>query len=87
MGRDGEKFSDKWSNGLQTLHGFSTHGFPNCFFLGFTQAAVTVNVPHAPSGFFTSGYGGGPIKFSRILDQCRDSGDFEGIEFGALQDA
>ena len=46
-GRDGEKLSDKWSNGLKTLHGFTTHGFPNCFFLGFTQAAVTVNVPHA----------------------------------------
>jgi cyclohexanone monooxygenase len=29
------------------LHGLHSHGFPNCFFLGFTQTAVTVNVPHA----------------------------------------
>ena len=35
-----------------------------------------------PNGFFTSGYGGGPIKFFRILEQWRESGSFDGIEFG-----
>ena len=35
-----------------------------------------------PNGFFTSGYGGGPIKFFRILEQWRESGTFDGIEFG-----
>lgn len=144
-GREGQKLGDKWSSGLKTLHGFTTHGFPNCFFLGFTQAAVTVNVPHAlneqakhishimrearsrgaqtieasaageqgwldeikrtakfgerfraectpgyynnegkldnPNGFFTSGYGGGPIKFFRILEQWRDEGTYAGIDF------
>ena len=39
--------SDYWSDGLRTMHGTQTHGFPNCFFLGFTQTAVTVNVPQA----------------------------------------
>ena len=39
--------SEYWSNGLRTMHGTQTHGFPNCFFLGFTQTAVTVNVPQA----------------------------------------
>ena len=29
--------------GLRTLHGFYSHGFPNCFFLGFTQNALTPN--------------------------------------------
>ena len=29
------------------ISGLTSHGFPNCFFLGFTQTAVTVNVPHA----------------------------------------
>lgn len=145
-GRDGERLSEKWGDGLKTLHGFSTHGFPNCFFLGFTQAAITVNVPHAlneqavhvahilaeartrgattveptaegeaawldeikrtanmgerfraectpgyynnegkldnPNGFFTAGYGGGPIKFFQILDDWRSAGTFDGIEFG-----
>ena len=146
VGRGGQKLSDKWGEGLKTLHGFTTHGFPNCFFLGFTQAAVTVNVPHAlneqakhvshilrvarergaatveataegerawqdemqrtakmgerfraectpgyynnegkvhnPNGFFSSGYGGGPMKFFRILEQWRQSGNFEGVKFG-----
>ena len=47
VGKGGAKLSEKWQNGLQTMHGFISHGFPNCFFLGFTQAAITVNVPHA----------------------------------------
>ncbi len=45
VGRGGEAISQKWGRGLRTLHGLQTHGFPNCFFLGFTQNAVTVNVP------------------------------------------
>jgi cation diffusion facilitator CzcD-associated flavoprotein CzcO len=47
IGRDGMTLSEKWSEGLRTLHGLQTNGFPNCFFLGFTQTAVTVSVPHA----------------------------------------
>jgi cation diffusion facilitator CzcD-associated flavoprotein CzcO len=47
IGRDGRKLSDHWSDGLRTLHGLTTHGFPNCFFLGFTQTAITVSVPQA----------------------------------------
>jgi len=45
IGRGGEKLSDKWEHGLRTLHGLQTEGFPNAFFMGFTQGAVTVNVP------------------------------------------
>jgi cyclohexanone monooxygenase len=47
IGRDGVTLSEKWSEGLRTLHGMQTHGFPNCFFLGFTQTAVTASVPQA----------------------------------------
>jgi len=47
VGKGGATLSDKWEKGLQTLHGLQTHGFPNCFFLGFTQSAVTVNVPQS----------------------------------------
>jgi cyclohexanone monooxygenase len=47
VGRNGETLSEKWADGWRTLHGLTTNGFPNCFFLGFTQTAVTVNVPHA----------------------------------------
>jgi len=46
-GVDGRALSDHWADGLRTFHGLQAHGFPNCFFLGFTQTAVTVNVPQA----------------------------------------
>jgi cyclohexanone monooxygenase len=47
IGRGGVALSDHWSDGLRTLHGLTTHGFPNCFFLGFTQTAITISVPQA----------------------------------------
>ena len=46
-GRDGRRLSDHWKDGLRTHQGLQSHGFPNCFFMGFTQTAITVNVPHA----------------------------------------
>ena len=39
--------SSYWENVLRTLHGLHSNGFPNCFFLGFTQSGQTVNAPHA----------------------------------------
>src|SRR5579863_7693097 len=45
-GRDGRKLTDHWSSGLRTLHGFYSHGFPNCFYLGVTQNTLTPNFPH-----------------------------------------
>jgi cation diffusion facilitator CzcD-associated flavoprotein CzcO len=47
VGRNGVTLSEHWAEGLRTLHGLTSHGFPNCFFLGFTQTAITVSVPHA----------------------------------------
>jgi cation diffusion facilitator CzcD-associated flavoprotein CzcO len=47
VGKGGQLLSEKWADGLRTLHGLQTNGFPNCFFLGFTQSAVTVNVPQS----------------------------------------
>jgi cation diffusion facilitator CzcD-associated flavoprotein CzcO len=47
IGRDGVSLTDKWAQGVRTLHGLQTHGFPNCFFLGTTQTGVTVSVPYA----------------------------------------
>ncbi|HEY4940857.1 MAG TPA: NAD(P)/FAD-dependent oxidoreductase [Rhizomicrobium sp.] len=47
VGRDGHTLSEHWRDGLKTLHGATTNGFPNCFFLGFTQGAVTISVPQA----------------------------------------
>jgi cation diffusion facilitator CzcD-associated flavoprotein CzcO len=47
VGRNGQTLSQHWADGLRTLHGLMTHGFPNCFFLGFTQTAITISVPQA----------------------------------------
>jgi cation diffusion facilitator CzcD-associated flavoprotein CzcO len=47
IGRDGLTLTDKWANGWRTLYGLQANSFPNCFFLGFTQTAISVNVPHA----------------------------------------
>ncbi len=46
-GRDGERLSEHWSDGMSTLHGMHVHGFPNAFIVGPTQAANLIsNIPH-----------------------------------------
>jgi cation diffusion facilitator CzcD-associated flavoprotein CzcO len=45
-GRDGRTLTDHWSGGLKTLHGFYSHGFPNCFHMGVNQSTLTPNFPH-----------------------------------------
>jgi cyclohexanone monooxygenase len=46
IGRGGVSLKDHWANGLRTLHGIHSHGFPNCFVFGPQQAGFTVNFPH-----------------------------------------
>jgi cation diffusion facilitator CzcD-associated flavoprotein CzcO len=36
-GRDAQSLWECWKDGLQTFHGFYTHGFPNLFHMGVTQ--------------------------------------------------
>ena len=43
-GRGGLSLFDHWADGLQTLHGFSTRGFPNWFYIGVSQNAFSVNM-------------------------------------------
>ncbi len=45
-GRDGLSLTEKWADGLRTLHGMQSRGFPNCFIMGPQQAGFTVNYPH-----------------------------------------
>jgi cyclohexanone monooxygenase len=42
-GRDGQSLYDHWAKGYRTLHGITTHGFPNIFFTGFIQGGVTAS--------------------------------------------
>ena len=46
-GRDGVQLSERWADGMRTLHGIHVHGFPNAFMVQPTQGANLIsNVPH-----------------------------------------
>ncbi len=46
-GRDGELLSDHWSEGMTSLHGIHTRGFPNMYIVSPSQGANLIsNVPH-----------------------------------------
>ncbi len=45
-GRGGESLTEKWSQGIRTLHGMHVRGFPNCFIMSNPQAGFTANYPH-----------------------------------------
>jgi cyclohexanone monooxygenase len=44
IGRGGESLFDHWRGGLKTLHGLSSHGFPNWFYIGVNQNGLSVNM-------------------------------------------
>jgi cyclohexanone monooxygenase len=46
FGRNGLTLSQKWGDGVRTLHGIHMHGFPNCFMLSVAQSGFTVNFPY-----------------------------------------
>lgn len=48
-GRGGQTITDKWKQGASTLHGWTTRGFPNCFWVSIVQAALTPNFVHVTS--------------------------------------
>ena len=45
-GRDGLTLTDKWKDGVATLHGMHVHGFPNLFIFSNSQSGFSVNYPH-----------------------------------------
>ena len=66
VGRDGLLLSEKWADGMRTLHGIHTHGFPNLFIISNSQAGFTTNFPHAMDETAKHiGY---------ILDRCAQEG-------------
>ena len=46
IGREGVTLSKKWAEGIATLHGMHSRGFPNCFIMSNAQSGFTVNFPH-----------------------------------------
>ncbi|QEN14084.1 flavin-containing monooxygenase [Mycolicibacterium sp. ELW1] len=43
VGRDGVSLFDHWHDAYATLHGMTSRGFPNQFFMGFIQGGVSAN--------------------------------------------
>ncbi len=46
-GRGDQTLTKKWADGVRTLHGMHTRGFPNCLIMGPLHSAFTVNYPHS----------------------------------------
>ena len=46
-GRGGLRLSDKWADGVRTLHGLHTRGFPNLLIMSNAQSAFTTAYTHA----------------------------------------
>ncbi len=46
-GRDGLTLTERWAEGMRTLHGVHVHGFPNLFIVGLNQGANLIsNITH-----------------------------------------
>jgi len=45
-GRGGESLTEKWADGVRTLHGMHVRGFPNCFVMSNPQSGFTASYPH-----------------------------------------
>jgi cyclohexanone monooxygenase len=45
-GREGITLTQKWQDGVRTLHGLTSRGFPNNFIISNAQSGFTVNFPH-----------------------------------------
>ena len=45
-GRGGVTLSEKWADGVTTLHGMHANGFPNLLIMSNTQSGFTANFPH-----------------------------------------
>ena len=44
IGMNGATLTDYRADGMKTYHGFSSHGFPNCFILGQSQNSASVDL-------------------------------------------
>jgi cyclohexanone monooxygenase len=42
-GREGQRLSARWADGMRTMHGIHVHGFPNLFIIGFAQGANLIS--------------------------------------------
>lgn len=65
-GVGGRTLSEKWRDGVVSLHGEQVHGFPNCFLLNLAQTGVTAN--------YGSTLDEHARQIAHIVGYCRDHG-------------
>ena len=65
-GVGGQDLFDYWSEGRRTLHGHSSHGFPNLFICGVSQNGLSMN--------FSSMYGGQAKHIAYIINEVKKRG-------------
>ena len=65
-GVGGLSLNKKWENGLSTLHGMHTRGFPNCFVISQAQAGMSPNFPHM--------LGEQTEHIAHIVERCLEKG-------------
>ena len=66
LGRDGRSLYDHWKDGFRTLHGLSSHGFPNWFTIGINQNGLSPNM--------TSMFDDQAVHVSYIVREMLDRG-------------
>ena len=71
FGKGGLPLSEKWKDGMRSLHGLSSRGFPNLFIISNGQSAFTANFPHAMDE--------AAINIAYILGEC-DRSNVSAIE-------
>ena len=66
IGRDGQSLYDHWRDGFRTLHGLSSHGFPNWFTIGINQNAFSPNM--------TAMFDDQAVHVSHVIDEVMKRG-------------
>ena len=66
IGRGGESLYDHWQDGFRTLHGLSSHGFPNWFTIGINQNGLSPNM--------TSMFDDQAVHVAYIIDEVKKRG-------------
>ena len=66
VGRNGRTLGEKWDEQVASFHGFVSHGFPNCFFMGGVQTGVSPN--------FTELYNEQSTHVAYVVEQVERAG-------------
>jgi cation diffusion facilitator CzcD-associated flavoprotein CzcO len=80
IGRDGQRLSECWADGMRSMHGIHLHGFPNLFIVGFAQGANLIS--NVTSNLADSG-----MTIAAVVRHALDTGADEVEVTAAAEDA